>query len=131
MNAFIEAGVVNRYAFIEDRPAHPFGRSMVYTGPEDVDGVILMAFTFQSKSRPGKRQYKLLLDPFTMQTCCGCEFKQIHRQWVDVMNLPSPCCWHLRHLALWVKRKANKQKIEDMRLALEHYYQTYRKEKAS
>lgn len=126
MNAgFIEQGVVNRFAFIESPVVYPVGR-FTYMGPEqDENGIIYMAFRIPSKSnakRKERREYKLLLDPFTMRTSCACEYKQIHRSVVKITELPESCCWHLRHLSLWVKRKANRQKIEDMQTALEHYY---------
>ncbi len=128
---FIEHGLVNRFAFIESPVQYPVGR-FTYRGPEqDADGIVYMAFDVPSKSKPGKKQYKLLLDPFKMLTNCGCQHRQIHRSTVDLNHLPDSRCWHMRHLALWVKRSANKQKLEDMRLALEHYYGQLKRERSA
>ena len=100
---------------------------LTYWGPLEQDGIIYLLFYIPSKSKRSSRVYKILVDPFTLQSNCACEFKEIHRMTVTLTSLPEPCCWHLKHLAQWIRRKANKQKLEDIRLALGHYYELARK----
>ena len=118
---------MSRLAFVIDPCPSPVGR-LVCIGPEVRDGRAYMAFAVPSCSRGKSREYQLLLDLYTHEIDCCCEWSRGKRntragieKWgpVDIFK-PVHCCHHITRVSAWCKR--HKRQLMESKEALREAY---------